>query len=243
METVLEVRDLRKTYKMGKINVEALRGVNLSVTKGEFVAIMGPSGCGKSTLLHIVGAMVKSTSGNVFIEGKDISGFGDAERTRVRRESVGFVFQKLNLLPALSVRANVDVARYIRGGRFDSDAARRLDEIFNILMLRDKMDHKPAELSGGEQQRVAIARALVDSPAIVLADEPTGNLDTENSEIILDMFQRLNQIHNQTILMVTHNPEMADGATRLVRMRDGRIVADTANPVTEDLCTSIPARM
>jgi putative ABC transport system ATP-binding protein len=227
---------------MGKINVEALHGVNLSVTKGEFVAIMGPSACGKSTLLHIIGAMAKPTSGKVFIEGKDISDLGDAELTRVRRQSIGFVFQKLNLLPALTVRANVDVARYIRGGQFNSDAGRRLDEILNILMLRDKLDHKPAELSGGEQQRVAIARALVDSPAILLADEPTGNLDTENSEIILNMFQRLNQIHGQTILMVTHNPEIATGATRLVRMRDGRIVADTPNPVTEDQCTSVPVR-
>jgi putative ABC transport system ATP-binding protein len=142
----------------------------------------------------------------------------------------------------LEVRANVDVARYIRGGQFNSDAARRLDEILDILMLRDKMDHKPAELSGGEQERVAITRALVDSPAILLADEPTGNLDTENSEIILNMFQRLNQIHGQTILMVTHNPEIAAGAARFVRMRDGRIVADTRNPVTEDLPTSVSVR-
>jgi len=230
MSILLEAIDLRKTYKTGKIIVEALRGVNLRVREGEFAAIMGPSGCGKSTLMHVLGAMAKATSGKVLIDGQDISNMSDSQRTEVRRKKLGFVFQKLNLLPALTARANIDVARQIHGGGRDAESHDRLADILRLLRIEDKMDRKPAELSGGEQQRVAIARAVVNSPAIVLADEPTGALDSRNSEIVLDMFRELNRKFKQTVLLVTHNPELASYADRLIEMRDGVVVRDDSEP-------------
>jgi len=226
MNTLLQTVDLRKTYRVGKIDVEALRGVNLRIREGELTAIMGPSGCGKSTLMHILGAMTKPTSGKVLIEGKDIGGMSDAGLTAIRREKVGFIFQKFNLLPTLTARTNIEVACYIHGTSRKEGYDQHLTEILKLLMIDDKMGRKPAELSGGEQQRVAIARAVANRPALVLADEPTGSLDSKNSEIVLNMFRELNQRFKQTIILVTHNPELVTYTNRLIEMRDGVIVSD-----------------
>jgi putative ABC transport system ATP-binding protein len=226
MSTLLETSDLRKTYRVGKIDVEALRGVTIRISAGELVAIMGPSGCGKSTLMHILGAMAKPTSGRVLIDGQNVAEMNDGERTEVRRKKLGFVFQKFNLLPTLTARANIEVARRIHGSESDPDSQRHLQEVLALLMIQEKMGRKPSELSGGEQQRVAIARAVANRPAIVLADEPTGSLDSRNSDIVLNMFQELNRKFGQTIILVTHNPELAAFATRLIEMRDGLVVGD-----------------
>ncbi len=213
-------------YRVGKVDVNALRGVNLSVALGEFIAIMGPSGCGKSTLLHILGGLLKPSSGRVIVDGEDLAAMSDAARTDMRRRKIGFVFQRFNLFPTLTAEGNLRLAEQIHGnGRgAASDNVRR--EVLQLLRLENKMRHKPLELSGGEQQRVAIARAIINRPAIILADEPTGNLDSENSTIVLDMLQKLNRELKQTIVMITHNPEAAAVASRTIEMRDGMIVKD-----------------
>ena len=221
--SIIAIRDLRKTYQTGKVSVEALRGVNLEVPKGEFLSIVGPSGSGKSTLFHIVGGLTPPTSGQVVVGGEDVSRVGDAGRTELRRKYVSFVFQKFNLLPNLTARDNIRTALYISGrgsGPFDPEFTR----ILELLGIAGRLDHQPSELSGGEQQRVAIARALATHPAILLADEPTGNLDTANSRAVLELLRDLNRRLNQTILMITHNEEAAEYGDRTVQMRDGRIV-------------------
>jgi len=228
MSVLLETVELKKTYRVGKIEVEALRGVSIKVQAGELVAIMGPSGCGKSTLMHLLGAMTRATSGKVLIDGKDTAGMNDGERTEIRRTKLGFVFQKFNLLPALTAQQNIQVARKIYGGSQTAEGDAHLAEILRLLQIEDKMGRRPSELSGGEQQRIAIARALTNRPSILLADEPTGALDTKNSEIVLKMFQELNRRMKQTILLVTHNPELASYANRLIEMRDG-LVANHAS--------------
>ena len=234
MGALLETFDLRKSYKVGEVVVEALRGVSIQIHAGELCAIMGPSGSGKSTLMHLLGAMAQPTSGKVLIEGQDIAGMNDGQRTMVRRRKIGFVFQKFNLLPSLSARANIEVARKLHGDLSpESDA--HMSEILGLLMIAEKMGRKPSELSGGEQQRVAIARAVVNRPAILLADEPTGALDTKNSEIVLTMFQELNRKFKQTIILVTHNPELATYTDRLIEMRDGIVVGDNNNRVGNNL--------
>jgi len=227
MKTLLQTRNLRKTYKIGKIEIEALRGVNLGIREGELAAIMGPSGCGKSTLMHILGAMTKPTSGNVLIEGSDIGSMNDARRTSIRRDKIGFVFQKFNLLPTLTARANIEVARHIHGTAGKDGYDHHLAGILQLLMIEGKMGRKPSELSGGEQQRVAVARAVANKPAILLADEPTGSLDSKNSEIVLNMFRELNRKFKQTIILVTHNPELVTYTDRLIEMRDGVIINDS----------------
>jgi putative ABC transport system ATP-binding protein len=223
MKTVLKAEDLHKTYRVGKVDVPALRGVSLDVREGEFVAIMGPSGCGKSTLLHLLGGLLSPTRGRIIIDGEDLTGASDAQRTDIRRRKIGFVFQRFNLFPTLTAEGNLRLAERIHS-RNGGDNPERRREILRLLRLEDKMHHKPLELSGGEQQRVALARAVITRPAIVLADEPTGNLDTENSAIVLNMFRELNRHFNQTIVMITHNPEAAAVCQRTVHMRDGRIV-------------------
>jgi len=228
MSVLLETVDLKKIYKVGKVEVEALRGVSVRINAGEFVAIMGPSGSGKSTLMHLLAAMTRPTSGRVLIEGKDTSNMNDSGRTEIRRRKLGFVFQRFNLLPALTARQNIQVARNIYGQSPTPESDAHLADILSLLQIQDKLDRKPAELSGGEQQRVAIARALVNNPAILLADEPTGALDTKNSEIVLKMFQELNKRLKQTILLVTHNPELATYTNRLIEMRDGLVVTHAA---------------
>jgi putative ABC transport system ATP-binding protein len=225
MKSILRTESLTKSYKIGKMEVPALRGVSLDVEKGEFVAIMGPSGCGKSTLLHLLGGLLSPTSGKIIIDGEDLAAVSDAQRTDIRRRKIGFVFQRFNLFPTLTADGNLKLAEKIHTGKGGGSAANRR-EVLRLLKLEDKMLHKPLELSGGEQQRVALARAIINSPAIILADEPTGNLDTENSQIVLDMFRELNEKYNQTIIMITHNPEAAAVCSRIIRMRDGHVVED-----------------
>ena len=216
---IIETRALRKTYRVGKVDVPALRGVDLRVTKGEFVTIIGPSGSGKSTLFHIIGGLTPPTEGQVSVAGKDLASMTDAGRTELRKRTVGFVFQKFNLLPNLTARHNIAVARHIAGN--SGPAGKWFLDILNLLGISDRLDHKPAALSGGEQQRIAIARAIVNHPSILLADEPTGNLDSQNSKAVLEVLRDLNQRLGQTILMITHNPEAAAYGHRMVRMKDG----------------------
>src|SRR5258708_18172509 len=219
---MIEIRDLKKVFRLGEIDVHALRGVNLTVERGEFIAVVGPSGSGKSTLFHILGGLTPPTSGTIHISGQDLLAMTEAQRTNLRKTTVGFVFQKYNLLPTLTAADNIAIARHI-SGRAHDPVDPHFDEILGLLGLNGRLDHKPRALSGGEQQRVAIARAIVNHPAILLADEPTGNLDTEHSNAVLGVLQRLNERLGQTILMITHNPEAAAFAHRLVKMRDGRV--------------------
>lgn len=218
---IIEIRDLRKIYRVGEVEVAALRGANLQVARGEFVAIVGPSGSGKSTLFHILGGLTPPTSGTVHIDGQDLLAMSDADRTNLRKRTVGFVFQKYNLLPTLSAADNIEIARDIAGNKAAADDS--FKQALELLGISKRLHHKPRAMSGGEQQRVAIARAIVNHPAILLADEPTGNLDTENSTAVLHLMRDLNDRLGQTILMITHNPEAAEFAHRIVSMRDGRV--------------------
>lgn len=223
MKPILQTVDLTKTYKIGKMEVPALRGISLDIEAGEFVAIMGPSGCGKSTLLHLLGGLLSPTSGRIIIADEDLSKVTDAQRTDIRRRKIGFVFQRFNLFPTLTADGNLRLAERIHSGNGSGSPEKRR-EVLSLLKLENKMNHKPLELSGGEQQRVALARAVINNPAIILADEPTGNLDTENSQIVLEMFRELNRRLGQTIIMITHNPEAAQNCNRIIQMRDGSIV-------------------
>ena len=218
---IIEVRGLRKVYRVGRVDVEALRGVDLNVGRGEFLSIVGPSGSGKSTLFHILGGLTPPTAGMVRVAGKDVGAMTDSARTRMRKRTVSFVFQKFNLLPNLSARDNIELARYL-GGNHSQDAG--FQEALKVLGIEHRLGHRPSELSGGEQQRVAIARAIVNHPAILLADEPTGNLDTDNSRTVLEVLRDLNERLGQTILMITHNPDAAAYGHRTVHMQDGRII-------------------
>ncbi len=222
MKTILQTDNLTKIYKIGKVETHALRGVSLDIKQGEFVAVMGQSGCGKSTLLHLLGGLLSPTGGKIIIDGEDLSKVSDAQRTDIRRRKIGFVFQRFNLFPTLTADGNLRLAERIHSGNGGNAERRR--EVLSLLKLENKMNNKPLELSGGEQQRVALARAVINNPAIILADEPTGNLDTENSNIVLDMFKELNQRYGQTIIMITHNPDAAENCNRIINMLDGRVV-------------------
>lgn len=219
---IIQVQDLTKVYRVGDVDVHALRGVNLEVDAGEFVAIVGASGSGKSTLFHILGGLTPPTSGRVRIAGKDLAGLSSEQRADMRKTTVGFVFQKYNLLPTLSAEDNIKIVEFI-GGR-PGDFSPEFVDILKLLGIHNRLKHKPRALSGGQQQRVAIARAIVNKPAILLADEPTGNLDSENSKAVLGLLRDLNRQIGQTILMITHDPEAAAFASRAVHMRDGKIV-------------------
>lgn len=219
---MIQVRDLYKTYRAGDVDVHALQGANLDVMKGEFVAIVGPSGSGKSTLFNILGALTPPTSGTVIIDGKDLANLSNSERSDLRKRMVGFVFQKYNLLPTLTAEDNIRIVEYI--GNRSTEFTPEFREVLNILGIADRLNHKPRALSGGQQQRVAIARAIVNHPAILLADEPTGNLDSQNSAAVLGLLTDLNHRLGQTILMITHDPEAAAYASRQVHMRDGRVL-------------------
>lgn len=224
-EPIIQTRGLRKTYQTGKVFVEALRGVDLEVPAGQFVSIVGPSGSGKSTLFHIIGGLTPPSGGDVVVAGRNVSAVGDGGRTELRRKYVSFVFQKFNLLPNLTARDNIRTALYIAGLPNDEfDVPFR--ETLELLGIAKRLDHKPSELSGGEQQRVAIARALATKPSILLADEPTGNLDSRNSQTVLHILRDLNDSLKQTILMITHNDEAAAFGHRILHMRDGQIVND-----------------
>ncbi len=226
MQPIILAQDLGKTYRSGKLEVPALRKVSFSVDPGEFVAIVGPSGSGKSTLFYILGGLTSATSGSVLIDGTDFARLTDAERTKMRRAKIGFVFQRFNLLPTLSAMGNIEIAHDI--ANLGSDGKKPIDQplldhLTDMLGIKGRLEHRPNELSGGEQQRVAIARALISRPAIVLADEPTGNLDTKNSDAVLHMLRTSSRELNQTVLMITHNPEAAQIADRILHMRDGEI--------------------
>jgi len=216
---------LTKTYMAGKVAVTAVRELSLSVQPGEFVAIVGPSGSGKSTLFYLLGGLTRATSGRVVIDGIDFATLDDGERTKLRRHRIGFVFQKFNLLPTLSAMGNIEIAHAVSGRKEPLDL-KYLDHLCDLLSIQGRLPHRPSELSGGEQQRVAIARALITRPAIVLADEPTGNLDTKNSQAVLEMLLKSNRELGQTTLMITHNPEAASIASRILYMRDGEIVRE-----------------
>jgi putative ABC transport system ATP-binding protein len=230
MATMIQAENARKTYRIGKMDVPALRGVSLAVEKGEFVSIVGPSGSGKSTLFYILGGLTHADSGRVLIDGIDFTALSDAARTRMRKSKIGFVFQKFNLLPTLTAKDNIDIAREIAGKYHANGNDEYIDRITKLLGIDQRLRHRPSELSGGEQQRVALARALVNQPAIVLADEPTGNLDSQNSEIVLNMLRQSNQELGQTVLMITHNPEAATYGDRIIHMRDGSIVPPEKDP-------------
>jgi len=220
-DNIIQTVGLTMIYRSGRVEVPALLDVDLAVRPGEFVAIMGPSGCGKSTLLHLLGGLLRPTTGTIVIDGKDIAKLSDAERTAMRRDKIGYVFQRFNLLPTLTAIANIELAKIIHGN--GHVGAYTTEEIVEMLGLKEKLQFRPTELSGGEQQRVAIARALVNQPSIILADEPTGNLDSQNSQQVLALLQDLNESLHQTIVMITHNSEAAAMANRIVEMRDGRI--------------------
>jgi len=228
MPPIIEAIDLHKTYHIGKIEVPALRGVSFMVERGQFLSVVGPSGSGKSTLFYTLGGLTRVDSGKVIIDGQDFTRLSDAERTRARKSKIGFVFQKFNLLPTLDARSNIEVAIDIAGN--GSRDTQYFDRIAGLLGLSKRLHHRPSELSGGEQQRVALARALINRPALVLADEPTGNLDSKNSEIVLNMLRHSNQELGQTVLMITHNPEAAAYGDRIVHMRDGEIVEPEQDP-------------
>ena len=224
----IEVTDLRKTYRIGKIDVEALRGISFNIEKGEFVSIVGPSGSGKSTLFYLLGGLTRATSGRVVMDGDDFAKLSDSERTNMRKRKIGFVFQKFNLLPTLDARSNILMAQEISGNG-SADPA-HFNRITELLGLSKRLNHRPSELSGGEQQRVALARALINKPVVVLADEPTGNLDSKNSDAVLGMLRQSNQELGQTVMMITHNPEAAKVGDSIIHMRDGQIVKAEEDP-------------
>ncbi|HUY98999.1 MAG TPA: ABC transporter ATP-binding protein [Thermomicrobiaceae bacterium] len=223
----LEARGLGKAYRAGPVVVEALRGVDLRIEPGELVAIMGPSGCGKTTLLNCLAGLETDFAGEVALAGVPLRDLSDERRARLRARASGFIFQSFNLLPTLSVLENVEMPLLIGGVRGRTARERALG-MLDAVGLADRVEHRPAQLSGGQQQRVAIARALVNRPAIVFADEPTGNLDSESAEDVMALIRTLNLAHGQTFVVVTHAADVAASAHRVVRMRDGRVVADEA---------------
>ena len=220
--SILETKDLRKVYGTGDTAVRALDGVDLTIEQGEFVAIVGTSGSGKSTLLHMLGGLDRPTSGSVFVDGKDIFSLKDEALTIFRRRKIGFVFQSYNLVPVLNVQENIVLPIQLDGRRVDKDFVR---QIVRTLGLEERLEALPSQLSGGQQQRVAIARALATAPAIILADEPTGNLDSRTSQDVLGLLKITSQKFSQTIVMITHNEEIAQMADRILRIEDGRIVS------------------
>ncbi|TAN21370.1 MAG: ABC transporter ATP-binding protein [Acidobacteria bacterium] len=224
MPTIVRAEKVTKIYPVGEIQVAALRGVTLAVEAGEFVSIVGASGSGKSTLLHILGGLTQPTRGRVFIEGTEYGTLSDGQRTALRRRSIGIVFQKFNLLPTLDAAANIAIAREIAGAPAIPDGYEQ--HLVQLLGIGERLHHRPTQLSGGEQQRVAIARALINQPRILLADEPTGNLDSVNSEAVLGVLLELNRTLGQTILMITHNAAAASIGNRVLHMRDGLMVED-----------------
>jgi len=222
----IETINLTMTYHSGHIDVPAVQNVNLTVRKGDFIAIMGPSGCGKTTLLHLMGGLLRPTNGQILLDGVDIAKLTDAERTSVRRKKIGYVFQRFNLLPTLSAGGNIELAKKIHGN--DAENSPMINQLFDMLGIREKMHFRPSEMSGGEQQRVALARAIINRPSIILADEPTGSLDSRNSRTVLQMFRDLNEKLGQTIIMITHDSEAASNAGRVVEMKDGQIIDSSA---------------
>jgi putative ABC transport system ATP-binding protein len=227
-DLVMSVRDMTKTYQVGDIEVKALRGASLDVHRGEFVCITGPSGSGKSTIMHIIGCLDRPTSGQYFLDGKDVSRMSKDELAGIRNTKIGFVFQGFNLLSRTTALDNVELPLLYNGGSKmkAADRHKRAREVLEIVGLSKRMDHYPNQLSGGQQQRVAIARALINKPSILLADEPTGNLDTRTSIEVMDIFQKLNLEHGITVVLITHEMDIAEHGTRFIKFRDGRIQID-----------------
>lgn len=229
---VIAVRNLSKTYQVGEMSIFALRGISLDINSGEFVSVVGPSGSGKSTLMHILGCLDRPTSGQYFLEGRDVSKLNDDQLSAIRNKQIGFVFQGFNLLPRTSALENVELPLlYTNGSGAKSGSERRrlaLDALASVG-LKDRAVHHPNQLSGGQQQRVAIARALLNNPSILLADEPTGNLDSRTSVEVLDIFQRLRSERNITVILITHDRQVAEYGSRIVTFKDGRILSDQAN--------------
>ena len=220
---MIELRDVTKIYRMGNVEVGALRGVSVTVEAGDMVAIMGASGSGKSTMMNVLGCLDVPTSGQYFLEGEDVGRLGDDRLAEIRNRKIGFVFQTYNLLPRLTAQANVELPLLYGNGH---DRRRRAMEALNRVGLVDRTGHRPAELSGGQQQRVGIARALVKNPSILLADEPTGNLDSQSSEEVVAILQTLNRREGLTVIIVTHEPDIAEATRRVISMRDGRVIDD-----------------
>jgi putative ABC transport system ATP-binding protein len=231
MSTVISVRNLVKTYIVGEVEVRALRGVNLEVQKGEFLAVTGPSGSGKSTFMHIVGCLDRPTSGQYFLDGGDVSRMSKDALADVRNTKIGFVFQGFNLLSRTTALDNVELPLLYRGGLKTAERRRRALTALEAVGLKDRADHHPNQLSGGQQQRVAIARALINEPSILLADEPTGNLDTKTSIEVMGIFQQLNRERNITVVLITHEHDIAEYGTRTASFRDGVVVKD--HPVAQ----------
>ncbi len=245
MPNVISVKNLVKRYIVGEIEVKALRGVNLDVERGEFLSVTGPSGSGKSTFMHIAGCLDKPTSGQYFLDGEDVSRMSKDQLAAVRNRKIGFVFQGFNLLSRTSALDNVELPLLYGGGLKTADRHKRAMEVLTAVGLGNRADHHPNQLSGGQQQRVAIARALINNPSILLADEPTGNLDTKTSIEVMDIFQRLNRERGITVLLITHEVDIAEYGSRIVTFRDGLVVADRAvtkrRLATEELAALPPA--
>jgi len=222
MGVILEVQEVKKNYRMGKVTVPALRGVSFDVEEGEFLTIFGPSGSGKSTLLHLMGCLDHPDEGEILIEGSNVLKLSDDELAELRLTKIGFVFQFFNLLPRLTALKNVELPLIIAGVP-EKESLKRAEEMLKLVDLEDRMNHRPSELSGGEQQRVAMARALINNPKIVLADEPTGNLDTKTGWEIVQLMKKLNKEKAQTFVVVTHDPHIAEAANRIIHLKDGLI--------------------
>jgi putative ABC transport system ATP-binding protein len=244
MSTVIAVRNLVKTYVVGEVEVRALRGVNLEVQKGEFLSVTGPSGSGKSTFMHIIGCLDRPTSGQYFLDGKDVSRMSKDALADVRNTKIGFVFQGFNLLSRTTALDNVELPLLYRGGLKTAERHRRALSALEAVGLGNRADHHPNQLSGGQQQRVAIARALINEPSILLADEPTGNLDTKTSIEVMGIFQRLNRERNITVVLITHEHDIAEYGTRTASFRDGVVRSDqpvARRRLAEDELLALPA--
>ena len=245
MPTVISVKNLVKTYAVGEVEVRALRGVNLDVERGEFLAVTGPSGSGKSTFMHIVGCLDRPTSGQYFLDGQDVSRMSKDQLASIRNKRIGFVFQGFNLLSRTSALDNVELPLlYAGSGMKTAERHKRAMEVLKAVGLEDRADHHPNQLSGGQQQRVAIARSLINNPSILLADEPTGNLDTRTSIEVMDIFQRLNRERGITVLLITHEQDIAEYGTRMVQFRDGQVVMDRPiqrRRLAQDELVTLPA--